>query len=163
MRFIKLLIVSIVLLFGLVTGISLFMPSHVLVSRAINISAPKDSILPYLNNIDQWSKWVDGMNQPEVKVYDSLHADLAGTNVNITAITDSTIISNWQSKNGMIQLATLHLIAAPSQQLTIVQWQFEQQLHWYPWEKFGSIMNDKIIGTLMEKNLNNLKKVVEKN
>ncbi len=163
MKFIKLFIVSIVLLFLLITGISLLMPSNVLVSRAINVSAPIDSILPYLRNIRQWTNWVDGMNNPEVKVIDSVHADLAGTNVTITTITDSTIISIWQSKNEILQTATLHVIEAPSQQLTIVQWQFEQKLHWYPWEKFGSMMNDKIIGASMEKNLLNLKVLVEKN
>jgi hypothetical protein len=43
-----------------------------------------------------------------------------------------------------------------------VQWQFEQKVKWYPWERLGSMMNDKILGTMMEKNLNNLKALVEK-
>jgi hypothetical protein len=161
MKLIKLAGISIVLLFLLVTGISLLMPSTVLVSRAINVAAPKDSILSYVNNVQQWTNWIEGMKNPEVKIYDSIYADLAGTIVNITKITDSGIISTWRSKNGNEQTATFHLITAPTQNLTIVQWQFEQKLHWYPWEKFGSIMNDKILGTMMEKNLNNLKLMVE--
>jgi hypothetical protein len=45
--------------------------------------------------------------------------------------------------------------------MTVVQWQFVQEVNWYPWERFSSMMNDRIIGTLLEKNLNQLKKTVE--
>jgi len=43
-----------------------------------------------------------------------------------------------------------------------VQWQFEQKLKWYPWEKFASLMSDKIMGPMMEANLDELRKLVEK-
>jgi thiamine kinase-like enzyme len=56
----------------------------------------------------------------------------------------------------------MNLIFSPARHVTVVQWQFQQRLSWYPWEKLGSIMNDKIIGPMMEKNLGNLKKIVEK-
>ena len=98
-----------------------------------------------------------------VKITSSSHADLAGTMVDITNVTDSTIVSSWITKKGSFQTSTVRVIGAASQNITIVQWQFEQKLKWYPWERLGSMMNDKILGTMMEKNLNNLKSLVEKN
>ena len=163
MKGIKLMAISLVILFLLITILAALMPSTVLVSRAVNIVSSKDSLSYYLNDIQQWKAWIEGMDKPEVKIYSSTKADLAGTIVNLTNISDTTIISTWQTKDGRIQIATIRLIDAPLQKLTIVQWQFVQHLKWYPWEKFGSIMNDKILGTMMEKNLNSLKLLLEKN
>jgi thiamine kinase-like enzyme len=55
----------------------------------------------------------------------------------------------------------MHLIGSSGERLTVVQWQFEQKLKWYPWERLGSMMNDKILGTMMENNLNRLKTLAE--
>jgi hypothetical protein len=163
MKLIRLALISIVILFVLASVMGMLLPANVLVSRAVNLTVPKDSIMPHIKDIEQWRPWIDGMQDPSVKVYSSTDADLGGTKVKITAISDTTVVSSWTGRDGNIQTSTLRLIAAPQQKLTIVQWQFEQKLKWYPWERFGSIMNDKILGTMMEKNLNNLKALMEKN
>lgn len=161
MKLLRLVFFSIVSLFAIASFIGLLLPSMVLVSRAVNIAAPKDSIMPYLKDIHQWEEWMDGMKQStSIKISSPTHADLAGTVVDITSVTDTTVVSNWATKNGSTQLSTIHVIGDTTQQTMIVQWQFEQKIKWYPWERFGSMMNDKILGTMMEKNLANLQRIV---
>jgi hypothetical protein len=46
--------------------------------------------------------------------------------------------------------------------VTTVQWYFDFVFRWYPWEKFSSIVYDKQLGPAMEKSLNNLKDLIEK-
>ena len=162
MKLIRLVLISLVFLFVLATLLGALLPSMVLVSRAVNINSSRDSIMPYVKDIRQWSEWIEGMQDTAVAIYSSSNAKLGGTNVVITDISDSAVVSAWTGRNGDLQTATIHLIGGQSQKLTIVQWQFEQKLKWYPWARLGSIMNDKILGTLMEKNLNNLKQRVEK-
>jgi uncharacterized membrane protein len=162
MKLIRLALFSILSLFAIASLIGILLPANVLVSRAVNITAPKDSIFPYIKNIEQWKQWMEGMQQASVNIQSPTRADLAGTGVVITNISDSTVVSSWTTKNGNLQTSTVHLIGDPLQKVTIVQWQFEQKLKWYPWERLGSMMNDKILGTMMEKNLNNLKSLVEK-
>lgn len=162
MKLIKLGVISIVILFLLITFIGALLPSTVLVSRAVNVNGPRDSIILYLQDIQQWKLWIEGMEKQEVKIYSSLNANLGGTTVNIINVSDSAVVSSWTAKSGNMQTSTVRMISEPLQNLTIVQWQFEQKLKWYPWEKLGSMMNDKILGTMMEKNLNNLKSLVEK-
>ena len=161
MKLIRLALFSVLVLFAIASLIGMLLPAHVLVSRAVNITAPKDSILPYVKDIEQWKGWMDGMQQASVTITSPLHADLAGTIVDITSITDSTIVSSWKTKSGNVQISTVRVIGDPAQKITIVQWQFEQKLKWYPWERLGSMMNDKILGTMMEKNLANLKTLIE--
>ncbi len=162
MKLLRLAFFSVLSLFVIASFIGILLPSTVLVSRAVNVTAPKDSIIPYIKDIEQWKGWMDGMQQASVKITSASHGDFAGTLVDITSVTDSTIISSWTAKNGSVQTSTVRVIGDSTQKIRVVQWQFEQKLKWYPWERLGSMMNDKILGTMMEKNLNNLKSLVEK-
>ena len=162
MRYIKLTLFSLIVLFLVVTAISLLFPSMVVVSRAVNISTPKDSVFVYIKDMNGWKQWIDGMDKPVVKIFSSTEADMAGTKVVIDSTVFPIVKSLWQNKRGKWMIATINLIEDPAHHNTTVQWQFEQKVKWYPWEKFGSMMNDKILGPMMETDLNNLKKVVEK-
>lgn len=163
MKLIKLVFFSVLSLFVVASFIGILLPSHVLVSRAVDIRAAKDSIKPYLGDIRQWKKWMDGMEQASVIIHSPAKANIAGTEVVITSITDTSVVSTWTPRKGIRQTSTVRIIGNHAQNQAIVQWQFEQQLPWYPWERLGSMMNDKILGTMMERNLNNLKKLAEQN
>jgi hypothetical protein len=162
MRFLKLIGISVVILFILVTALGLLFPSKVIVSRAVDITAPKSSILLLIKDVNGWQKWVEGMNDQSVVISSPTKALLGKTDVTITSVSDSIIASTWVARNGNIQTCSINLFGDSARIQTVVQWEFQQQLKWYPWERFASMMNDKILGTMMEKNLNNLKVLAEK-
>ncbi len=161
MRLIKLALISIAGLFVLATLMTSLLPSEVIVSRAINVETPADSVLVRIRDLRQWKNWIDGMNDTSVNIISATQARLGGTDVTITRVSATAVQSTWRTRNGHLQVSTMNLIFSPAQHITVVQWQFQQRLSWYPWEKLGSIMNDKIIGPMMEKNLGNLKKTAE--
>lgn len=162
MRVIKLALISVMVLGLLATSIGFLFPSTVVVSRAIDIKSYKQPLYILVSDLRNWKPWVDGMNNPNVIVYDSTSAMLGNTAVTITALTDTTVVSSWKNSTSSDQVSTVRFISDSSKKNTIVQWQFVQQVKWYPWEKFSSMMNDKIIGTLIEKNLANLKQLAER-
>jgi thiamine kinase-like enzyme len=161
MRVIKLALISILALFVVMCFFSLMMPSTVIVSRAVDINAPADSIKLHVSDLQQWVYWVKGMNSKAVNIKSATAADLGRQQLTIESVTDSTVVSSWSSTSSSTQISTIRFIKAPQRNLTIVQWQFVQKLKWYPWEKFGSFMNDKILGPMMEQNLQNLKLLSE--
>lgn len=161
MKLFRFFILSLVALFGIASFIGVLLPSKVLVSRAVDIKAPKDSIFPELNNVGKWKNWIDGLQQADPSFFSSSKVEIGGTVIEIKQVTDSTVVSLWTGKNGDTQISTIRVIANPFQNITVVQWQFEQRVKWYPWERLGSMMNDKILGTMMEKNLNNLRLLAE--
>ena len=161
MRVIKLALISVLALFMVLCFFSMMMPSTVLVSRAVDIYAPADSIKFYVRDLNQWVYWVKGMNSKEVTIKSSKEADLGTQKLTIINVTDTSVVSIWESKKSSSQESTIRFIQAPERNLTIVQWQFVQKLRWYPWEKFGSFMNDKILGPMMEENLQHLKELSE--
>ncbi len=161
MRLLRFFIISCLSLFAIAVFIGILLPSTVLVSRAVNISASKDSIRPYVDSIQNWKLWMEGMDQAQVSIHSYANADLAGTRVTLLQVTDSTLVSEWKARSGNVQTSTVRFISDSAHWVTVVQWQFVQQLKWYPWERLGSMMNDKILGSMMEKNLNRLKSLCE--
>ncbi|MDQ6813229.1 MAG: SRPBCC family protein [Bacteroidota bacterium] len=161
----KLGLISAILLFLLVTAISLLLPSTINISRAININAPSDSVYIYLNNLAKWKEWFAG--------YDSLHTTFGNTTVGkgamvtinkttitITETNSQTIKSHWVSGSKVLE-SEFNFFRQNNSSLITVQWHFIQHTRWYPWEKFASIVSDKFMSPAMEKSLDNLKKVVE--
>lgn len=161
MKLLKLAAISLVCLFALATAIGALLPSKVLVSRAVNINAPAEKIQTQLKDIRQWKNWVEGMNDGSVHINSASEAIIGKSKVQITQVSDTMVISEWISPRNKKQVSTIQLIHQPQQHLTIVQWQFEQSVGWLPWEKLGTMMNDKILGPMMEKNLEKLRQYIE--
>ncbi len=162
-RMIKFAAISIIALFIITTMISFLFPSKVIVSRAININAKPDSIIVLIKDMHAWKQWIEGMDDPSVHIFSSTESEMGATKVVIDSISPNTVRSLWQNKKGKWMISTIHLYSDSAKPVTVVQWAFEQNIKWYPWEKFGSFMNDKILGPMMEKNLDHLRKLAEKN
>jgi hypothetical protein len=161
MKLIRFVFISVLLLFAVGSFLGLLLPSQVLVSRAVNVYAPKDSVIRLVNDIHQWGRWMDGVNDNTMHVFSTSSADINGTKVNFVNSSDSMLVTNWVTPKNKSQLASFRFITDSAHHVTVVQWQFEEKIKWYPWERLGSMMNDKILGPMMETNLNNLKREAE--
>jgi len=169
MRILKLVLVSFFILFGVVTAIGLLFPSTVKVSRAVNINASYDTVYKYLNDAKYWKLWMDGADSSTISFLSAKTAGPGtvvkigtGDEVTITKSTADSIYSNWKSGEKNIQQSIFTILKDASGNVATAQWSFEQQLNWYPWERFGSMANDKLLGPVMEQSLAKLKAVAEK-
>ena len=164
MRFLKLGVISAVVLFGIILLISLLLPSHVRISRAIDINARREKIYPLVADIKEWEKW-----NAYIRVYhnriaepDMLKADEIA--IFMTSKKDSLVTADWQQPSGNKFGSGFAIISNETGQgHTTVQWYFDFHVKWYPWEKFQSIVYDEQLGPIMEKSLTSLKKMAEKN
>jgi hypothetical protein len=166
MRYIKVLIISLLVLFFLLTIIGLLMPSSVTVLRTVDINSPVDSVRFYTNDPAHWRYWINGA---DTSYYKQLTPSTTAKNsklmlgtYTITVLNNDPkyIVSLWQGQSTREQLNRLQLYYNNSG--TTVNWSFEQQLNWYPWERLGGMLYDKVYGPSMEASLANLKKVCEK-
>jgi hypothetical protein len=143
-RIFKLGIISAVVFFIILYLMSLLIPSHVRISRAINIDAPLDTIRPYISEIRRWPEW----------------NTMANDKIQVKKVSEQpeVITTRWEYGGRKV---TSSFRLEESAGITVVQWYFDFHMKWYPWEKFGSITFDKQFGTPMESSLNNLKKLME--
>ena len=167
MRFLKLALISFIILFTVITAIGLFFPSTVSVSRAIEVSAPKETIYKYLSDIKYWKLW---MVSTDTNMITFESAKTAGTGavakigtgeVTMTRTTQDSIYTIWKSAKGNIQNSAFTIIHHLKDSGFTVQWYFQQKLNWYPWERFASLANDKILGPVMEQSFDKLKKILD--
>lgn len=163
MRFVKLALISAVILFVIVYLFSLMIPSTVRISRAIDIAAPKDSVLAAVADMRQWKLWNVLVNNADSNNQQYTENMISGEQLKVTrnAQVGDTLFTEWQQRNARMLYSGFTLTGANNQ--LVLQWYFDIKLRWYPWEKFGSIVFDKQLGPPMEKSLANLKKLLEKN
>ena len=162
MRIIKLGLISLLVLGIMVFLLSLLIPSHVRISRAMNIATNKDSVMNKLVDIRQWEQWNEMINNPALgeKHYSEKLFKGGDLEVRVISVSPDSVITNWKHGQSETIHSGFNLVQSLSD-TTVVQWYFDFHLKWYPWEKFGSIIFDQQLGPPMERSLGNLKRSVE--
>jgi uncharacterized protein YndB with AHSA1/START domain len=171
MRFIKLGLISIVVLFLIITAISALIPSSVTITRTINIDAPIDSVYNNINDPNKWSRWLSNSDSAKFTITGSSVGKGSHVTIDYTGSTNKTDIDILESSPTEIKMLwhtgeakpltdDFYLITKPGTPVTL-QWEFIQKVKWYPWEKFSLIFSDKAFGPFMEKSLDNLKQLLE--
>lgn len=166
MHFLKLAFLSIIFLFLVITGISLFIPSHVRISRATNIPAGADSVMDQISNFQKWRNWYPSpaMEDPDnFHIVDNKALVVDGTTITLEKTGKEEVAVNLHTINNKNILSGWNLISKGNADSATLQWYMDFHLRWYPWEKFSSIVYDKVYGMQMEKGLTNLKKLVTNN
>ncbi|MEO6613003.1 MAG: SRPBCC family protein [Chitinophagaceae bacterium] len=166
MRVIKLGIISLIFFSLVLTGISLFFPSHVRISKAIDINSSKDTVLLQLKDPANWKKWYPGADTMELYMEEGkvrgLRPDSLQGVMSITGSSDSSVTAITSGPGVRETVTGWNLYPSPSPHTVTIQWYMDFHLRWYPWEKFSSLLLEKRYGPLMEKGLSNLKALLEK-
>jgi hypothetical protein len=166
-KVIKLVILSFIFLFAVVLAISLFIPSHIRVSRAINLK-PMADVLNNVNDLRKWRAWYPGFDT--INMEPVLEKESRLVSAKLQKTTTITLVKNERDevkaefKSGDKSPVTAGwktMSYHPTDSITL-QWYFDFRVRWYPWEKFFSLAYDKMYGAQMEMGLSNLKKSVER-
>ena len=131
MHIIKLGIISVIVFALLITGMSLFFPSHIRISKAIDINSSKDSIQQKIYDPVERQKWLP----------------------------DTSFIINPSPKRKSSEGWNIYDSNRPN--TFTVQWYLDFHMRWYPWEKFSGLLLEKRYGPVMERGLEKLKGLLE--
>ena len=168
MKVIKLAILSVIFLFAVILVISLFIPSHIRISRAVNLRPSADSIFNKINDLNSWKEWYPGFDtvilEPVAEKDHRLIAARIQQTTTVTIITDKKDEVQAEFKSGRKEPVTggWKMLAYNQSDSLTLQWYFDFKVKWYPWEKFFSLAYDKMYGTQMEAGLTNLKKIADR-
>jgi hypothetical protein len=173
MRFIKAFIFGITGLSGIITLLSLLIPSNVRVSRTTVINfASKDQLLRQTADLMNWQHWhpmfkagVAKINYSTVSAGKNAACDIIyngkATHLVITNTDTASVEFSLQSPGENDVENTIAFIPMPSTNDTRVEWRANTKMHWYPWEKFYAIFMDKLTGPGYDAALNGLKEFME--
>ena len=164
MKLIKLGIISILFFALLITIFSLFFPSHIRVSKAIDIAAAPEQVRAQLADPQNWKNWYPGADSAELVMQDGRVAGFktkAGTSLLLGAVTDSTVMAEQQGGPFRKGRTGWYILPGRTPNTCTLQWYNDFYLRWYPWEKFSGILLENRYGPMMEQGLAKLKKLLE--
>ena len=164
MRLIKLAILSFIILFIVVTIISLFIPSHIRISKATNIPADDTIVYSNINDLAKWRDWhpaLKNLSENEIQNLSGSSIKVKGTTIAITQRKDDELIAEMVADDGRPIVSGFKTIPHPGDSSTL-QWYMDFKLRWYPWEKFRSLFYENIYGVQMQEGLTNLKELSKK-
>lgn len=165
MRALKLAIISFIILFLLMTGISLFIPPHIRVSRALQINSPEQRILDVIDDPASWKYWFPGADSAMLYQENGRARGVvlnANQNryVSLKERKSDEIIAEYKGIKQKKVLTGWTTHREESGAIT-VQWYMDFTLRWYPWEKFSSILFEKQYGPGLDEGLARLKRLLE--
>lgn len=169
MKYIKLLLISIITFFVLFTLIGLLFPSTIKSVRAVVVNKKHHEVLAELNQPANWLKWYPYFSP-------SVGADIhKGADGNLVFSNDKKElqIRNWKTDSNGISFsikawngieATEQLLALPinddSTQTQLV-WNESEHLKWYPWERFRGLLLESTKGVYLDSSLYRFKAYFE--
>ena len=150
MKLIKLAFISVLVIFLIATAFSLLIPSHVRISKAINLRAPGDSVLSLVRSTANWQRWhpaFQGENPARFRPID----------IKTTSDSDSEVVMRLQQGGKEPVVNGWKLYSYEGIDSITLQWYMDFQLKWYPWKKFGSLFYENTYGLMMQQGLENIK------
>lgn len=166
MKYIKLLFFSAVILLLAITGVTLLLPSHVRVSRAVNLYAGTDSVMKQVGDLSRWKNWYPGFDTLELKEVVTTGGRITGAmvkNIQLRVVTDTDSLVTVEMKKGEQPVFNNWKLIryAHSDSLTVQNY-MDFDFKWYPWERFSGLLVDRSYGQIMEEGLKRLKEQVQK-
>lgn len=159
MRALLFFLLSIFLLFLLLTGIGLFFPGRVLVSRAVDIQAPREAVYALLADPLRWKQWFPGADSLPIVVKENQAVGIQlpdGHLLSIQERTDSTIRIQGLQTASIDGDMGFRLVGRNASGPVTVQWYMNFYFDWYPWERFSSLLLERKFGSVMERGLKQL-------
>jgi hypothetical protein len=154
-RVVKLALLSIVFLFMVVTGVSLLIPSHIRISKAINIQGEKDSIFALISDTAKWKLWHPAFIQNDsTPTFPAIHIVSKSQN-------DSELVMHLQQQDKPEVINGWKIYHHALTDSLTLQWYMDFHLKWYPWKKLGSLFYENTYGVMMEKGLDNIKNDIQ--
>ena len=160
MRLIKGFIISVFVLFLLVLLMGLLLPARTIVSRAANLPAAPASVYPWLAEVQRWPSWMEGLDSNTVSQLNDSVTRIGNMEIRMLQRSDTLIQTEWITAEGQHHFSIMRLLPADNGKLCTVQWQFEQKVGWWPWERLGTLLHEKIMGPRLETNLERLREKI---
>ncbi|MBL7726189.1 MAG: SRPBCC family protein [Dinghuibacter sp.] len=164
MRTFRVILISLLALFGVVMIFAMLIPADTRVSRAVSIKAQRDSVKNVLLNLQQWPLWHPNLkraNDSNPIVYAGNALKFNGFTMQVEPTTDSTVRVNMTNREGEQLHSTIQLVNLNAD-TCVVNWYADFHSKWYPWEKFRSMFFDQLYGPSLDSNLVRLKQFTEK-
>ena len=175
MKFLKILLKSLLLLIVVLAVVSLFLPSKSEVSRSVRIDAPPAEVFPYVNDFRQFNRWSPWFGiDPDTEYEFSGPASGVGAKLEWSSEDPNVgkgsqeIVASVEPERVDTRLefdgqgdANAAFVLVPKEGGTQVTWQFDVEWGYNPIGRYMGLMMDEMVGKSYEEGLQKLKLLAE--
>lgn len=175
MRILKLIIVGILGIMAVMMIISVFIPSLVVMERSIVIKAPKEYIFQQVNDFNNWKNWspwilsdstmvitFEDTEGGEGSVFLNWENSTSKGTINISKSVPFELIETTIERDNFSPVKGTHKFEELAEGVR-VHWNMQTDMGKSPYRKYKGFFLDTMIGSKMEKGLQNLKEYTESN
>lgn len=173
MRLLKGFFIVLAGLFIFITILSLFIPSRIMITRAVVVNTPAQKVFKETSDFRNWKNWQPVFINDSAKIRFNIDAndvsnscewESEGKNnsMEFTEKTSNSVAAVLKRSGENEVKNTISVLPLADSSQVQVEWNVLIKLKWYPWEKFYGIFIEKITGQGYEDALNSLKAYVEK-
>jgi hypothetical protein len=156
LRAIKLALLSIIFHLLVMTAFSLLIPSHIRISKAINIGAQDMPVFALIKDTAAWKRWHPAF------IPNDAAPKFAPIHFTLQSQSDSEITMLLQQGKKEAVLNGWKLYGHAGADSLTLQWYMDFHLKWYPWKKFGSLFYENTYGVMMQEGLENIRRLSSK-
>jgi hypothetical protein len=168
MRKIIFVALGFIFILGMLSLLSLLLPSKISVTKSVGINAPSSEVYTYVNDFKKWPEWFLPMEDSSVHItYGEGNASVTlkddkGIDLVLEKLpsTTDTIYVALKSKSSSDVVYQFILIPQNAENTQII-FNINTYFKWYPWEKIRGLFLDKMTGPMYQKSLYQLEKKVE--
>ena len=169
MRKIIFITIGFLFILGMLSVLSLLLPSKVSVTKSVGINAPIAEVYKYVNDFQKWPEWflpmeedssvqiTYGSDNSSVTLKDAKGIELVFEKLPSTADTINIALNSKSSSDVFYQFMLISQNAENTQIVLNVNTYFK----WYPWERIKGMFLDKMTGPMYQKSLLQLERKIE--
>ena len=166
MRFLRLIIISLLFFSLIITGISLFIPSHVTISRAVHVNNSREAAMDELSDPARWKDWYPAAHSADLyyengTVKGLILDDIKKRYIVISDVKQNEVIAAYVLPSRKVKTGW-QIAQSVGNNIVTIQWYMQFHLRWYPWEKFSSFMFERVYGPQLQQGLDSLKALLER-
>ncbi len=171
MRLLRLVFISIVVLFLVLSFVFALFPSDIRLSKVLAVRSSAEKTAAVIGDLQTWDAWNHLMDKSSAKTFSSpasgkgAYVKAGQMQVTIVYNSPDSIATSWAKADKKPFNSSFRITALPDSagyNMVAVEWSMYFHFRWYPWEKMGSLFYDKLLGPEMEISLLDLKHYVEK-
>ncbi|HRN57646.1 MAG TPA: hypothetical protein PLL71_14405 [Agriterribacter sp.] len=169
MRLLKQVIIGLIVFSTILLLFSLLLPSKISVSKSVLIHASHNSVTAALLDVEGWKSW-NPILQDSTAAYTVLSpqqvnwisADGVPHSIQLEQFAPDSITVIIRSGNRQVFSSGFTVVShLQDSLLTKAEWWINEELKWYPWEKFYGLFSESFRESYMDNNLQLLKQYVE--
>jgi hypothetical protein len=142
-------------------------PSHIRISRVINLPTSKEHAAKVIGELRTWNDWnrFSGDTAMGKQFYSSpssgpgAYVQTGRVRITLNSISSDSVRCTWEQENGPRFTGGFNLDGQDTGPCT-VEWYFDFYFSWYPWDKLKSMFYDRQLGPVMENSLVALKNYI---